>query len=888
MRWRYTFPLRLRSLFRRQHAEKELNEEIQFHLQSLCDQYLVQGMTSEAARRAAIYELGHVEAVKEQCREARNVSFVENAVGDIRFGLRMLRRNPGFSGLAILCLVLGIGSNAAVFSWIEGILLDPYPAVAHQDRLLMLAATRRGEAGYNGLSWPDLKDIQRSCTLCDAVVAEKIVGVTLSIGDRAESGAGSLVSSNYFDALGIRPILGRGFLPEEDFGRNAHPVAVISYQLWQNRFHGDSSIVGKTQVLNGLPHTIVGVAPKGFYGTFIGYSWKLWVPISMQERFEPGGYKMESRGERWIEGFLRMKPGVTPGQVQAELSGLAERMENSYPATDRGIGIKVLPLWKAPFNGASFMLPTLEIGFGIGISVLLIVCANVSNLLLVRFFARRHEIAARLALGAARGRVLQQLFTEGLTLSVIGAAGGILLAYWCRNLLVVLIPPRSGPIFLPGQMDWRVLVLSAGVCLLSTVLFAIVPVLESSKVDLASALKSESGTVVGARGRARMRASLVVVQVSLSFVLLVGAGLVVLSLEKIRTGSPGFSTDGVLSTAVNLMAAGYDTPRARSFQEALMDRVRTIPGIESAAYGRVTPLGYRDYSEAAIVVEGYEPAKNEQPRLSYNEVGPAYFSTMGIPLISGREFTRADNEASPLVAIVNEAMVKQYWRGGEDPVGKRFQVNGRWMQVVGGARNSKDRSIREAPTAFFYVPLRQNFAPTTGMVLRTHEPADAVARALAREVHALDPDLAPYAVITMREQVERSTSAQHAAVMLLSIFGSIAVVLATIGLYGVLSYAVSQSTRELGLRMALGARGSDLLRIVISQGLRLTAIGILVGAMIALSGTRLLGYLLYKVGPRDPVAFGSAFAIMMAAQLAACLVPALRATRTDPVRALRH
>ncbi len=887
MRWYYKLPLRLRSLLRREQAEQELDEEIQFHVQSLIDVNLAQGMTPQAARRAALLELGHVEAVKEECREARNVTFVENALQDIRFGLRMLRRNPGFSALAILCLVLGIGSNAAVFSWIEGILIDPYPAVAHQERLLMLAATRRGEAGYNGLSWPDLQDIQRSCTLCDAVVAEKIVGVTLSIGDRAESGAGSLVSSNYFDALGIRPILGRGFRPEEDFGRNAHPVAVISYQLWQNRFHGDPSIVGKTQVLNGLPHTIVGVAPKGFYGTFIGYSWKLWVPISMQERFEPGGYKMENRGERWIEGFLRMKPGVTSEQVQAELSGLAQRLETSYPATNRGLGIKVLPLWKAPFNGASFMLPTLEIAFGIGIFVLLIVCANVSNLLLVRFFARRHEIAARLALGAARRRVLQQLFTEGLTLAIIGAAGGVLLAYWCRNLLVVLIPPRSGPIFLPGQMDWRVLVLSVGVCLISTVLFAIVPVLESSKVDLASALKSESGSVVGARGRARVRGGLVVIQVSLSFVLLVGAGLVVLSLEKIRTGSPGFSTDGVLSTAVNLMAAGYDTPRARNFQDALMDRVQTIPGIESAAYGRVTPLGYRDYSEAAIAVEGYQPAPNEQPMLSYNEVGPSYFATMGIPLISGREFTRADDETSPPVAIVNEAMVRQYWRG-ENPVGKHFQVNGRWMHVVGVAKNSKYRSIMEAPTPFFYVPLRQNFAPTTGLVLRTHQPADAIARALAREVHALDPDLAPYAVITMREQVERSTSAQHAAVMLLSIFGILAVVLATIGLYGVLSYAVSQSTRELGLRMALGARGADLLRIVVSQGLRLTGLGVFIGATIALLGTRLLGYLLYNVGPRDPFAFGSALAVMILAALAACFVPALRATRTDPVRALRH
>jgi predicted permease len=384
-----------------------------------------------------------------------------------------------------------------------------------------------------------------------------------------------------------------------------------------------------------------------------------------------------------------------------------------------------------------------------------------------------------------------------------------------------------------------------------------------------------------------VRGALVVVQVSLSFVLLVGAGLVVLSLEKIRTGSPGFSTDGVLSTAVNLMAAGYDTARARSFQDALMDRVQTIPGIESAAYGRVTPLGYRDYTEAEIAVEGYQPARNEQPMLSYNEVSPSYFATMGIPLVSGREFTRADNETSPAVAIVNETMVRQYWRG-EDPVGKRFQVNGRWMQVVGVAQNSKYRSIMEAPTAFFYVPLRQNLAPTTGLILRTHEPADAIARALAREVHALDPDLALYAVIPMREQVERSTSAQHAAVMLLSIFGLLAVVLATIGLYGVLSYAVSQSTRELGLRMALGARGWDLLRVVISQGLWLTAMGVLAGVTIALVGTRLLGYLLYKVNPHDPVAFGLAFAVMIVAAVAACFVPALRAIRTDPVGALRQ
>lgn len=887
MRWYYQVPLRMRSLFRREQAEHELHEEIEFHLQSLVEQYRAQGMTLEAARIAARHEMGHLEPMKEECREARNVNFIENVLKDLRFGLRMLRRSPGFSALAILCLVLGIGANAAVFSWIEGLLLRPYPAVAHQDRLFVLAGTARGTPGFDAVSWPDFLDFRRSCTLCESLIAEKIMGAALSIGDRAEWDTGSLVSSNYFDAMGVSPILGRGFRPEEDYGRNAHPVTVISYQLWQTRFHGDPNIIGKTQMLNGLPHTIVGVAPKGFYGTFVGYSWQFWVPISMQERFEPGGYKMENRGERWIEGFARLKPGFTVEQAQAEMSAIAQHLENSYPTTDKGQGIKLLPLWKAPFNGSSLMLPTLGIALGIGAFVLLIVCANVSNLLLVKFIARRHEITARLALGAARSRILQQLLTEGLILSLIGASGGIVLAYWCRNLMAFLIPSRGVPVFMPGRMDWRVLVLTVGVCLVTTVLFALVPAFESRKVDIASALKSESGTVAGSRGRARIRAGLVIIQVSLSFVLLVGAGLVLLSLNKIRTGSLGFSVDGVLNTAVNLMASGYDTQRAKNFQGAFMERVRALPGVESAAYARVTPFSYRTYASAPIAVDGYQAAPNEQPAVEYNEVGPDYFQTVGIPLISGREFTRADNESSLPVAIVNDVMVTQYWHG-EDPMGKRLQANGHWLEIVGVAKVSKYRSIVETPQPLFYVPLRQHFAPTVGLNIRTQQPPDVIARALAREVHALDPNLAPYEVITMREQVERATQLQRVAVTLLSVFGGLAVLLAAIGLYGVMSYAVSQSARELGVRMALGARAADLLRIVVSQGLGLLGAGVILGGIIACAGTRLLGYLLYKVSPRDPLAFISAFAIMLLASVTACLLPAWRATRTDPVRALRQ
>jgi len=886
--WCYTVPLRLRSLFRRKQVDQELKEEIREHLEQQISENSGRGMSREEARYAALRALGGVSQIEQQCREARGLHIFENIIQDSKYGIRQLVRSPGFSILAILCLTLGIGANAAVFSWVEGILFRPYPAVVHQDRLLALAGTARDETGATETSWPDLEDLKRSCTLIDAFIVSKITGSTLSIGERAEVTTGSIVSANYFDAIGVRPILGRGFAPGEDSGSNSHPVTVISYQLWKGRFKGDPQIIGTTQRLNNIPHTIIGVAPEGFYGTFVGWAMQFWVPASMEETFESGGYKLEDRGARWIEAYVRLKPGATRQQAQQEISAVANRLALDYPATNRGRGIQLWPLWQTPFNNAGTLLPTLEIMAAVVAFVLLIACANVGNLLLVRSFARRHEMNIRLAIGAGHSRLLRQLLTEGLLLSAFGAAGGLLVAYWCRHALVLLLPSRGGvAMHLPGEIDWRVLALSAGICLLVTIIVGVVPAFQIRNVDLAGVLKVESTGVVGAHKSVWVRSIMVGLQVCLSFILLVGAALLMQSLQKIRTANPGFATTDVLETRVSLVAAGYDDQRAKNFQDELVDRLQSLPGVKSAAFSRLAPLGYGTYSSTKIVVDAYQPPPEEQPTVEYNQVGPAYFATMGIALLSGREFTRDDNEQARLVAIVNETMVARYWHG-QNPVGQRLQVKGQSVQVVGLAADAKYESMREIPKPFFYVPLRQDFTRGPSLSIRTTQPLQTIAPELVREVRALDPNLALYEIITLQEQVNRSTSPQLVAVTLVGILGGLALVLAGIGLYGVMSYAVSQSTREMGLRIALGASPSNLLRLVLSRGLALTAGGALFGAATALAMTRLLGNLLYKISPRDPLAFGSAFAVMAITATAACFLPAWRATRTDPARILRE
>lgn len=832
----------------------------------------------------------------DELREPRSLNLAENFLQDLRFGFRMLLRNPGFSILAVLCLTVGIGANAAVFSWIEGVLFRPFPAVAHQDRMVAISGTQpRGDKGSVGfgstdVSWPDFLDFRRSCTLMDWFIVDRITGSTISIGERAERVAGSVVSSNYFDALEIHPILGRGFESDEDWGRNGHPVTVISYWLWKERLHSDPDIIGKKQLLNGVPHTIVGVAPPGFYGTFVGYPMQFWVPVSMQEKFTGGSYQLEDRGETWIEGFARLKPGVSIEQAQSELSTVAKRLENEYAETNRGRGVKIFPLWKTPFNQAGSLAPTLEISLVAVFFVLLIACANVSSLLLVRSLARQHEMTVRLAIGCRRGRLLRQLLTEGLILSVLSSVSGLVVAYFCRNLLVIFFPLSSViATNLSGQMDWRVLAFSAGVCLVSTLIFALVPALQTTNLDIAGALKAESGTSSGSRAKSRLRSTMVLVQVSLSFILLVGGALLMQSLQRLRTADPGFSADRVVATGFDLVGAGYDPQRSKLFRQELLERAQAMPGVESAVWEKSRPFSYVGYLSAPIVVDGYEPRSDEQPRVEYNPVGPGYFATMGIPILSGREFTRSDNETTYPAVIVNQLMVQKYWHG-VDPVGKRVQLGDQSMLVVGVAKDSKYSSFVEFPQPFLYVCAGQVPLVNADLVIRTNQSSGTVSSELLREVRSLDSGLGMGEVVPMREHMNRTALAsQQIVVALLTIFAAMALSLAAVGLYGVMSYSVSQSKREIGLRMALGAGASHLFRVVMSHGLALSFGGIVLGSISAFALTRFIaiGSLLYEVNPLDPGAFVLASLVMILISVAACLLPAWKASRTNPVQALR-
>ena len=866
----------------------EIDRELRDHLQLDAEELTAAGMSSSDAALEARRHFGNVTLIRELTRESWGSRWLAELGQDLQFGIRTLWRTPIFTAVATICLSLGIGSNAAVLSWTEGIVHHPFPAVRDQDRLVAIASTAKGASDYDETSWPDFMDLAKGTRGFDTFFVSKITGATLTGGDRAERLVGQLVSANFFDAVGVRPLLGRGFLPGEDVGRGAHPVTVISYRLWQDHFAGTPSIVGTTINYNGQPHTIIGVTPKEFLGTFVGYAMQFWLPASQQAVVDVSGYKLEDRAARWVEGFGRLAPGVSIEAGQAQINAVARRLESDFPNDDRGRGIRIFALRDNPFDNAKELKPMLRVGAFVSALVLLIVCANVANLLLVRAMARKSELSVRRAIGAGRGRLMRQLITEGLILSVAGTALGVLIAYSSRNTLGLFFAPRGGANLVFGSdFSGHVLSLTVLIGVASTVVFALVPALQATQIDLAGAMRAAAPGAIGGGARGRLRGSLVLVQVSLSVLVLVCAGLVVRSLGRLLTSDPGFETDRVVMTTINLFAAGYDTARAHRFEDDFLARGRAMSGVKSVALARNLPFSTRPYDNGPILIDGYSPARDEQPTADYNAVAPGYFATLSIPLVAGRDFGAADADTSLPVAIVSRAMAERYW-GRESPIGKRLKLRDTWMQVVGVAADIKYRSLTQTPSMLFYVPLSQQRPTTVAIFLRTQATNPAVvAPSTLNAIHAIDPNVSPYEFVSLREQVNRSTSGLQITATLLMLFGVVAFLLAAIGLYGVISYMVSQSTRELGVRVALGATPSALITLVMASGLRLTLAGIGVGVALALGTTRLLGDMLFHVGPRDPSVFVGVIVVMTAASAAACLLPAWRASRLDPVRALR-
>ena len=604
---------------------------------------------------------------------------------DLKYGIRALAKSPGLTAAAVLSLALGIGANSTVFTWAQAFLFQPLPGVPQQDRVLSVSTTFRGEC-CSSIAYADFHEIRQGSTTLDLVVFD-MEGMSLTHEGRADRAWGLIVSGNYFEALQVRPAAGRFFLPEEDRTPDTHPVVVLSYDFWQRRFGGNAGVVNRSVEINKHPFTVIGIAPQGFKGTQNGLAMDLYVPVMMSNKVKNARVDFTSHGNHWLASLARLKPGVTVQQAQAEMDRINADLGREFPESNETKGTRLDPLWRAQRGATQVLGPIIAVLMGVVALVLLIACANVANLLLARAVGRRREIAIRLSLGAGRARLLRQLLTESLLLAAMGGIGGLLVAYWTKDLFSVFIPPTDFPVSVEFHTDLRVLGFTAAVALVTGLLFGLVPALQATRPDVVPALKDESAGAGGARGKSRLRGALVVAQVSLSLVLLIAAGLFLRSLSNAQSVSPGFHPENMLIAGVDLFPNGYTPERGRIFYRQLVDRVSALPGVESASLARRVPLGLGGgTSSNSITVEGYEPAKDEQPYVIYNNVAPGYFATMGIPVSSGREFTWADDEKAALVCVISEATARRYF-AGRDPVGRRIHFGSRPLEVVGVVGN---------------------------------------------------------------------------------------------------------------------------------------------------------------------------------------------------------
>ncbi len=812
---------------------------------------------------------------------------MQTLVQDLRYGARMLIRKPGFTLIAIVTLALGIGANTAIFSLINTMLLRPLP-VAEPERLIFLNnVAEKGDRDFPTNSYPNYRDFRDRNDTLSGLIAYRLAPVSLSHDGTNERLWGYLVTGNYFEVLGINPALGRLFNEDDDKKPGAHTVAVISWNCWQKRFASNPEIVGREIIVNGRSFTIVGVAPSGFKGTEIAYTPEIWFPLMMLREIEPGSDWFEARNLENIFVIGRLKSGVSSAQAESQLKAIAAQLAKEYPNENEGKTISLSP----PGLFGNFMrgnvtnfAMTLMIVVGL---VLLLACTNLANLLLARATERRKEIAIRLAVGASRARLVRQLLTESALLGVTGGACGLLLAYWLVDAVLSLRPPLDIPLSTELHIDSRVFLFTAVVSLLTGVVFGLLPAMQATNPGLVPALKDE--TSLGGYRRSWLRNSLVVLQVTLSLVLLVCAGLVARGLQRAQLLDPGFIAQNAIEMSFDLSLQGYDRVRAKEFQRQLLDRVRAMPGVEQAGVSNYVPLSL-GLSNNSIYVEGREPSRGGNTPLSMNSsAGVGFFEALGVRLIEGRDFAETDDETKPRVAVINQAFARRFWPD-EGAVGKRFSFQGPegpWIEVIGIVQDGKYFSLSEDPQSFVYTAMKQAGGNSLTLIARTSGDAQGVIAGIRREIQQLDPNLPVYNVKTLVEHLDLSLFPARVAASLLGGFGVLALMLTAIGIFGVMSYAVSQRTREIGIRMALGASAKEIFRLIVGQGLLLTLIGLVAGLALALLGTQLLSGLLYGVSAVDPVTFSAVAALLSAVAFLACWVPARRAMRVDPQIALR-
>jgi len=812
---------------------------------------------------------------------------VSTLIADIRYSFRSLLKNPGLTLAAILSLGLGIGANTTIFTWVQAVLFRPIPLAADPSSI-RIAAMQNREGQSRSWSYPNFVDFRDRTKMLD-IVGQDDQTFNIAVDDTAERAWGALVSGNYFEVMGIRPAAGRFFTAKDDVTPGGHPVAVLSYANWQRRFAGDPAVIGKQVTINNTPITIIGVAPEGFIGSFLGVSSAAWVPMAMQKEMM-GGDRMNQRGNGWFQSIVRLKPGVSAEQAQAEASSIMAQLEQEYPDFNEGRRLRIVQTWEAPFGAGTVLAPLLGVLSVLVALVLVIACANVANLLLSKAVSRRREVAVRLSLGASRTRLIRQLLTESFLLAIVAGITGVVMAYWTMDVIMAFVPPVDMPIDLGLRMDTTTLLFALGVSMVTGLVFGLAPALQASSNQTINALKEEGRSGSGGRTTGRLRNALVVAQVAVCLVLLVGATLFLRSFIAAQSLSPGFDASHVVTASMDMFPSGYTGDRHREFQRRAIEAVQAVPGVESAAFGSRLPLGFGGNNSTSVGVEGYVPRENEEIVINYSTIGPNYFETMGIPIRQGREYNDTDTLQSPRTLVINETMAKRYWPEGK-ALGGKIRLGQNLAEVIGIVADSKYSSINERPLAQLFFPMSRSETSTLRLFVKTAgDPAPLVAE-VRNAIRGIDATLPVYDARTLNEHMQIAVFAQRMAANLLGAMGVLALLLAAIGLYGVMAYAVGQRTQELGIRLALGASPGSLLGMIVGQGMKLTVIGLAIGLAIALGAFGSIGAvrsLLPGISPMDPITFVTVPIVLGSIALLASWIPGRRAGKVDPLVALRY